>query len=223
MITNPSNTTDTGIIREEITNPPVSYAEGLKNPAVWLLAFAFFALTVCVMGYATWAPSYFNQGFGIGAGMANFYTSVMFLMYIPGSLIAGWLMNRVKNRNAVLIVSFVLSTLIFPLGFRLNSAMIVPYMIIVGLIPSFIAPAVFTLAPETMRTPALGGLALGIIMLGQNAGTIAGPPVVANIVKSSGDWAVGSYPLLIVMVLGIIACLAFAAKKVKKTDAAAKA
>lgn len=141
----------------------------------------------------------------------------MFIVNIVGALICGWLLTKVRNRKLVLVVAVILSTALYPLGFSLKSAsMIVPYVSAIGFVPVFIATTTFTIAPETMPAPELGGLAMGILTIGQNVGSLIGPPIIGNLVKSSGSWAAGNYPMLIVMLISSVAALIFASLKTSK-------
>ncbi|HHW04226.1 MAG TPA: MFS transporter [Thermoanaerobacterales bacterium] len=193
-----------------------SFAEGFRTLNIWLLAIGFAGLMFSVGSISTWTPAYFNQVFGIDAKIANFYTSLIFMINIFGNITAGWLLGKVKNRNSVLVVAVLLSTILYPLGFRLNSqSNILPYIITLGVIPAFIPTTIFTLAPESMPAPELGGLAMGIVNLGSNFGSMIGPPIVGSAVKSGGGWASGSYPILVIMLIALAASIIFA--KVKTT------
>ncbi|MDI3480544.1 MAG: hypothetical protein PWQ97_199 [Tepidanaerobacteraceae bacterium] len=203
-------------------SPQISYAEGFKNSKVWLLAVCFAGLMFCVGSFSTWAPAYFNQDFGIDVKIANFYTSLVFMINIFGNVTAGWLLGKVKNRNAVLVVAVLLSTILYPIGFRLNSPNnILPYIVVLGAIPAFIPTTIFTLAPESMPTPELGGLAMGIVNLGSNFGFMIGPPIVGSVVKSGGEWTSASYPILVVMIIALLASLIFSKIKVSRLNISA--
>jgi len=202
---------------------PVSYAEGFKTPGIWLLAVGFVALMFCAVGYTTWAPVFYNEVFGIDPATANFYASIVFIVNIPGALLCGWILTKVKNHKAILVAAVLISTILYPLGFGINSpGMIVPYVTAIGLVPVFIATTTFTLAPGTMPSPALGGLAMAILTIGQNAGTLAGPPILGNLVEASGNWTTANYPMLIIMLVASIAAIAYARIKVDKSQATAQ-
>lgn len=181
--------------------------KGWKTPVFWLLAVGFFAFMVSCVGYATWAPSYYNQFFGLDARIANLYASLLFLVSILGNVGAGWLLAK-ADRRAVLLGLFIIMSVLYPLGFRLASPdLILPYVIAVGAIGGCIPTAIFTLASEVAPVPGLHGIAMSIVNLGQNMGSLTGPPIVGLAVTSASDWVQGSYPLLATMLLGVIASI----------------
>jgi predicted MFS family arabinose efflux permease len=131
----------------------------------------------------------------------------MSLAVIPSTIVAGYVLDRVRNRYLVLIAATLALGLLLPWSFRLGSAAaVVPYMIVFGLATGFIPTALFTLAPETMLRAEHAGLALGILSVGQNLGMFLGPPVAAAFIERRG-WGAGVVPLVAVMVVGLAASL----------------
>jgi len=78
------------------------------------------------------------------------------------------------------------------------------YMLALGFVSNFVPTLVFTLAPETMPTLQLAGLALAIVAIGSGLGVLTGPPVLGSILNG-GRWTLGSICLGVVMGLGTIA------------------
>ncbi|SHF99489.1 Predicted arabinose efflux permease, MFS family [Desulfacinum infernum DSM 9756] len=222
VVTKPGAKSD-GSVPESHTGAKCSYADGFRTPAIWYLAMGFVALMFCAIGYTTWSPIFYREVFQLEPGKANFYTSLVFIMNIPGALLCGWLLTKVNNQRALLAAAIFISTLLYPLGFALSSAsMIVPYVCAIGLVPVFIATASFTLAPEVMPSPELGGLAMGILTIGQNVGTLIGPPLIGRVV-SGGNWAAGNYPMLAIMLVTSVCAvlLVLDGKKAKRVVAPA--
>ncbi len=192
---------------DHLSAPHGSFGKMLFNPASWILALVFATFNFAFTAYATWSPTYFNQALNVSAETASFYASLMSLAIIPSTLIAGWLLDRVRNRYFVLIAGLLISGVLLMPSFRLGSAnMIVPYMIILGLVAGFIPTATFTLAPETMPDLKFAGLALGLVSVGQNLGLFFGPPIVGSAI-ADGNWAAGVAPLLISLAVGVVAAL----------------
>ncbi len=192
-----------------------SFGRLLFNPASWILALVFAAFNFTFMAYATWAPFYFNQALGVNAPTASFYASLMSLAVIPMTIIAGWMLDRFKQRHLILIAAMVISSLLFVASFQLGSAnAIVPYMIVLGLVGGFIPTATFTLAPETMPDLKFAGLALGIVSVGQNLGMFFGPPVVGSAI-AGGNWVAGIMPLIVSLIIGLAAAIWLSARQPK--------
>jgi len=192
---------------EKQTETPVSYKEGLMSTNTWLLAIAFAGFNFALVGYSTWSPTFLTQLPGIETAAANFYASLPNLVVIPGGIIAGWILDRIRNRKAVLATALTAVTVILIWCFKLGSVSVVaPYMIGLGLIVSFIPSSTFTLAPETAPRPELAGMALGVVSIGQNLGMLMGPPLVAS-AAAGGNWASGTYPIIAASVVAIAAAL----------------
>jgi sugar phosphate permease len=171
----------------------------LLNPFTWLLALAFGAFGFCLLGYSTWTPTFLTDTLGIPPAAASAYASLMFLAAIPANVLGGWVINRLKDRYRMLPVAFLITTILFLWGFRLESvSIVVPYMIALGFSSNFIPTATFTLAPETMPGLVYAALGLAIVMATSNLGALLGPPALGAIL-STGRWSVGSTCLAIVM------------------------
>jgi sugar phosphate permease len=189
------------------TTASTPWGQGLRNLRVWMLGLAFGALAFSLLGYNTWAPTFLTEVLAIPPATASFYASLLFLVGIPGNVVAGWAINRARHRYLLLVGAFVISGLLYAWSFRLGrEAVVAPYMAALGFVSNFIPTAIFALAPETMARPDLAGLSLAIMSVGSNAGVLLGPPVLGAVVDGTG-WTTGSLVLLIVMAFGTIASM----------------
>lgn len=187
--------------------PGGSFGKMLLNPASWLLALTFGAFNFAFMGFATWSPTYFNQGLGLDLATASFYASLGSLAVIPSTFIAGWLLDRVRNRYLVMTAALVICGGLLFWCFQLGRAdVIVPYTVLLSFVAGFVPTATFTLAPETMPDPRWAGLALGIVSIGQNTGMFFGPPIVGGLI-AGGNWAAGVIPPVLAAAIGVAAAI----------------
>jgi MFS family permease len=194
-----------------------SFGRMLLNPASWLLALVFATFTFAFAGFSTWAPSYYMQGLGLSHETATFYASLGSLAVIPATIIAGCVLDRVKNRHLVMTVSLAICGVMLFWCFQLRSAsIIVPYTMVLSFVAGFVPTAMFTLAPETMPDPRWAGLALGIVSVGQNTGMFFGPPIVGNLI-AGGNWAAGVFPLVIAAAIGVGASIMLHARQPRTT------
>lgn len=192
------------------TGSKPSIALGLKEPAIWLLALSFMGYNFVAISFGTWAPSFYQEYFGLNAGTAGFYASLVFLVASFVVVLAGKLLDIISNRYRMLLISVVLTGLVYSYAFMLTSpAQIIPFVIGIGIISSFFAPTVFTLAPETMASPELAGVAMGVVNVGANIGALLGPPLVGAAVNARGIWSQGSIPLAIAMLVCVLASFVF--------------
>ncbi len=187
--------------------PGGSFGKMLLNPASWLLALTFGAFNFAFMGFATWSPTYFNQGLGLDLATASFYASLGSLAVIPSTFIAGWLLDRVRNRYLVMTVALAICGGLLFWCFQLGGTdVIVPYTVLLSFVAGFVPTATFTLAPETMPDPRWAGLALGIVSIGQNTGMFFGPPIVGGLI-AGGSWAAGVIPPVLAAAIGVAASI----------------
>jgi cyanate permease len=191
--------------RAQTAPPPSSaLAQGLLNPPAWLLSLGFGAFAFVLLGYTSWAPTFLTEGLHIDPALASSYASLIFLAAIPATVIAGWLINRLRHRHRLLVAAYLLTTGLLAWGFRLESrAVAVPYMIALGFLSNLIPTATLTIAPETAPDAKSASLALAIVTVGSNAGAMAGPPAIGALL-SAGSWRAGGAGLVIMGIVGTI-------------------
>jgi predicted MFS family arabinose efflux permease len=177
------------------------------TPASWLLALTFGTFAFGQLAYSTWAPSFLTDTLSIPTATASFYTSLLFLAGIVANVSAGWVMNHTPHRPAVPALALAVTGILFWWGFRLESvSSVIPFMLALGFFSNIIPTAVFTLAPETARSPASIGLAMATINVVSNVGILLGPPLLGALV-ANGQWTDGSTLLLAGSLLGVLAAL----------------
>jgi predicted MFS family arabinose efflux permease len=201
VVASPSSS---GPERRSASALPGEFGRMLLNPSAWLLGLSFGMFTFCMIGYNTWAPKFLTDALHVEPAAANGYASLMFLAAIPANVIAGWAINRLRDRYSMLPTAFLITTILLLWSFRLaNVSMVMPYMIALGFTSNFIPTAIFTLSPQTAPSIHLASLALAMVMVGSNAGSVIGPPAIGAVL-SSGDWPAGSMWLASVMGVGTI-------------------
>jgi MFS family permease len=199
-------------IRDKDANPSRDHSFGrmLFHVPSWILALAFATFAFSLLGYNTWAPSFLSENLGADAAEANFYASLMFAAAIPANVIAGWLMNRTQRRYWVLATAFVVAGLLYVWSFNLPTIGIaILYMLALGFATNFIPTSLYTLAPQTMPTLHLAGLALAMVTIGSGVGALTGPPFLGSILES-GNWGMGSVCLVAATGLGVVVSIAAA-------------
>ncbi len=205
----------TDVVNDQSRGSKGSFGRLLLNPASWILALVFGTFNFAFLAYATWAPSYFNQGLGMNPEAARFNASLTSLAVIPSTIIAGRVLDRIRNRQLVLAAALLTSGVLLIWSFQLSSASaVVPYMLVLGLVAGFVPTATFTLAPETVPSLQFAGIALGIVSVGQNVGMFFGPPVVGAFI-AHGNWGAGVIPLLSAITIGVAASIVLQARRAK--------
>ncbi|NLL17790.1 MAG: MFS transporter [Clostridia bacterium] len=190
------------------------YRKGLKSPAIWLLAVGFGGFGFANAAFVTWGPSFLMERHGFAEELANFYVSLSPMVAIGATVIAGWVIDKSGKPKTILLVSSIMACLLYGYAFLLNSvALVVPWMIMLGLFPGFFPTSSFTLAPEAVPTPMLAGLAMALINLMFNLGFMMGPPLVGALVnQAQGNWSAGALPVVAALLITITTSGLFAKK-----------
>lgn len=77
----------------------------LKNFKNWLLAFSSFAYnTVASVLGGLWAVPFIQQAYGVGRDTASFASSMIFLGFVVGGPIAGYLSDYFRERRLLLVI-----------------------------------------------------------------------------------------------------------------------
>jgi predicted MFS family arabinose efflux permease len=184
-----------------------SFAQGFKSPSTWVLTAVGVIFTFCCFGFATYISLYWAEMFyGGDMNPSNWWVAVMYALEIPIVILIGWMLNHVRlgRRRLVGVIGFALYSVILFLCFRVdNPALILPFIIIYPFLEGSIPTVYWTLCPSTARRPEYAGVALGVLNVGLNIGTLLGPPVTGYFIENYG-WAMATIPLAAASILGAI-------------------
>jgi MFS family permease len=131
--------------------------------------------------------------------------SVMTVLLLVSGPFGGWLSDRLGSRKIICVVPMLLLMLLFPLASVVTDGSRLAITVIVGLIGAFVPTGVFSAGPEVVGDERLHGMAMAMILLGQNAGMLLGPLVFGWIVDITGGWHVAFWSLLPVGAAGALA------------------
>ncbi len=196
--------------------PKVSIVAGLKSVPVWLMCISFMCYTFAFIGLTTFMPTYLNQVLNVDSASANLYTSILTFAMIVGGFVCGAMLRRVKREYhpLVYLIFLIIDMIIYSLSFLYTTDTVVIFAAVGGLLLQFVPAILFNNAPDTMPTPALAGVAMGIISLCQNIGGIIAGSVNGAIIQTYG-WLAITWVFVGVGILGILFGIAyvFAMKK----------
>jgi MFS family permease len=97
--------------------------------------------------------------------------------------------DRIGSRKRLYMLGFALAALSLPVVVFVTGNALLALIVFQGIVTSLVPPSIFSAAVETAGDERLGGLAMGIIMAGQNAGALAGPLLFSVLVVSGGGCA----------------------------------
>ncbi|WP_427846690.1 CynX/NimT family MFS transporter [Desulfitobacterium chlororespirans] len=200
--------------------PQPSLKEGLQSVPSWLLCLIFICFATVVSAFTTYFPTYIVQVLGLDVAAANSYSGFMAIGMIVGGLAMGFVLNKVKNRPALLVLCMVLTGAAGYFTFEVsNPNTLLLYVFLAGLAYSMPAATIFTVAPDSARSPAAIGMAMSLCVLGQNIASGIAPVIIGAVVESSGYvWGSATPILLGAGAMGVIFALLFVVAMNKKNS-----
>ena len=186
--------------------PPVaSAAQVLRNRDVWLISLAFGCFNMATMSFATFTPTYLNLVRGMSLTQAALLASVVSMVSIVSCPAGGILSDKIGSRKRPYVLGLVLMAAIMPLIAVMGSSALIVLVITQGLIGGLVPTNIFSAGVEIVGDERLGGLAMGIIMVGQNAGMLVGPLAFGALIGSAGGWPLAFGSLAVMCLLGALA------------------
>jgi Arabinose efflux permease len=188
--------------------------EGLGSAATWLLGIVFFVFAFGCGVVTSFSSTYCQKAFGFSTAQANSYTSLLTIGMIIGGVVAGFILNRTKNRPLVLVITMILSAIVFILTFVYGKNWVMAYMLVGGFIIQMVPATIFTIAPEAAASPATIGITMGVITSFMNLGGLG--PSMAGMALEKG-FQVATTVNVLISAVGVIAAILFAMAMKKKT------
>ena len=177
----------------------------LHNPTVWWLGAAFAGYCTAVFAVGTFLPTYLYTVRGVALAQAARLTSITSLMSIFSGPAGGLISDRIGSRKRVYLFGLIAGAIILPLTGAASLPMLIVLVAAQGLFLSVTPPNIFAAAVETGRETGGSGLAMAVVMMGQNAGVLIGPLMFGVLVGATGGWAIAFASLPIVCLLGVLA------------------
>jgi MFS family permease len=184
---------------------PEDIKRALRDRNLWFISILFCCFNYVFNAFVTWTPTFLNEVRGNSLATASLIVSLMTIFAIVSSPIAGWVSDRIGSRKLICVVPMLLMMLLLPFAFSLSAPLFRPYGIVLGLIAGFIPTGVFSAGVEILGDRRLSGMAIAVIMIGQNAGMLLGPFLFGAIVGSMGGWQTAFWMLAPVAALGAVA------------------
>ena len=170
-------------------------------------------VAVCFALYATqhismmnWLPTYMLEVYGVSTVFAATVPALVLVFNAIGNYLGAWAMGRgcpiwlllALGAGGMALTEVGIFSGVFPETIRL--ALALGFGIAGGLIPASALAA----APVYAPTPALIGTMSGLMVMGSNTGQLFGPPALAAIRESAGNWDSTLWLLLSLAVAGVV-------------------
>jgi len=177
----------------------------LRNRDLWLITFLFCCFNVGFISFFTWTPTFLNTVRGTSLARASLLIGIVPMSTIVSLPISGWISDRMGSRKVVCVIPLILLMTLWPLVFFVREGLFLPLVITIGLVGGFIPTGVFSAGSEVVGDERLAGMAMAVIMVGQNAGMLMGPLAFGWIVEVTGGWQIAFWALVPVCAAGAIA------------------
>lgn len=198
------------------------FVEGLKSRSTWMLFLAAVCYTFACFGFATYISNYWANTFFLPEGVtaatatteqmnaamaqSNPYTGLLYAIAIVFVILCGFMLNHIslKRRRFVGAIGMVIWIFILYFAFRIEDpGMLLPYVIIYPIVEGSIPAVFWTICGTSAKKPQYAAVAIGVLNIGLNLGTLFGPPVTGMVIESMG-WHEATIPLCIASLLGAI-------------------
>jgi MFS family permease len=182
----------------EAADPP------LRNRNIWLLSAAFAFFNMALLAYATFLPTFIHTQRGVPLEQAALLASLSAVIPIFSAPAGGILSDRVGSRRRPFLAGFVLSALLLPLAAFLSLGGLTVLIVLLGLAAGLIPTNIFSAAVEATGDESQSGMAMAVIMVGQNAGVLLGPAIFGALVETWG-WTIAFASLGVMSLGGLVA------------------
>lgn len=195
---------------------------GVKNLRIWLIGLFFATLLVCCVGFLSFATEFFSTVYGMEKADAGALASLGYWFTVVGGVAAG-VVSRVRKGNSLkgqfiqLILCAVLSMAVYPFGFLVPQAAIVPFLFACGFVNGYTCGVAFGTAPRLVAKPQVTGISMGIIFTCQNISSFCASPLTGACVNG-GNWTGAVLPMLGITGLGLIFCIVCAILQARQPD-----
>ncbi len=183
----------------------IHMARALRNRDIWLVATAFGAFNAAVIGFATYMPTFLATERGLTLTRAALVASIPTLITVFSAPGGGVLSDRIGSRKKPYLVGLALAAVLLPLTGAASGNALLALVTISGLVLGLVPTNIFAAAVEAAGDERQGGMAMAVVMVGQNAGMLLGPMIFGALVDSAAGWPAAFASLSLMALLGLLA------------------
>ena len=192
----------------DIESEDASVMDGLRSMPQWILAGVGLCYTYCCFTFANWITSYWTEVTPWGASATATWVGILFLIEMIYTWIVGGILDRVKNRKLVGIAGLVIYGVLGFAMFTMTDILAIRVLTFTYTIFEALAvTAVWALSPDTAKDPRYAGVALGVLNIGLNLGTLLSAPVSGAIQQTAGWGGVAVSFVAVAIVGGVLLAL----------------
>ena len=186
------------------SQPAVTSTQVLRNRNIWLLAAAFAAFNAATIGLGTYMPTFLNAQRGLSLPQAALVSSITTMVVIFSAPAGGILSDKIGSRKKPYLAGLAATIVLLPFVGVLNVTWLLVLVVVNGLVMGAIPTNIFAAAVEAAGDERQGGVAMAVIMVGQNTGMLLGPAVFGALIEGAG-WPAAFASLAVMSALGLLA------------------
>lgn len=197
----PSSTKDEG---EKNELPKDAIKMEVQNKRIWIVALTFATFTFSLFAFNTWISTYLVESSSMSLAHAAIIPAIISFFMIGSNLCGGWLLKRFENNFYVFAIPPLVMALVWP-TFLIDSQLIFYVSAaILGMIGGVTPTILFASAPKLAKRKETIGIAMSIIIIGENAGILIGPELFGILRDLTGDFQASFW---IIMFVGLLTAL----------------
>jgi MFS family permease len=200
----PAIATGTAQSSAAVPDRGVTSAQVLRNRNIWLLAAAFAAFNAAAVGLGTYMPTFLNSERGLPLAQAALISSIITIVTIFSAPAGGVLSDRIGSRKKPYLAGLAAAIILLPLVGALSMTWLIVLVVVAGLALGIVPTNIFAAAVEAAGDERQGGVAMAVIMVGQNAGMLLGPVIFGALADGAG-WPAAFASLAVMTALGLLA------------------
>lgn len=167
--------------------------------------------------FLTWLPTYLQATRGLTILKSGFYTAVPYAVAVPGTILIGWLSDRLlrgapvesgRRRTLVAIMMLCSSGILLTPWITDTALILAVFSISLTSIGSAVGLNI-ALLNDLLRNPANIGRANGILVTGGNLFGVAAPIVTGYVVSGTGNYDYAFLTAGVLLLVGASVCLIF--------------
>ncbi|MGV8084431.1 MAG: CynX/NimT family MFS transporter [Coriobacteriia bacterium] len=196
----------TGHNHADLEDASVNMFKVLKYPSVWMLTLVAFFFCVACFGWCTWAASYWSEVGGLDFDFANSIVGWIYMAEIFIVILEGFILDKIKSRKRFGVIMSALYGILLFFAFTFHAPWwILTFAILYPWLEGAICTVFWTICPQATPDPRLAAAALAMLVIGMNAGMVAGPPLAGMLIETTG-WTIAS---IVIGVAGLLCAVFF--------------
>jgi predicted MFS family arabinose efflux permease len=189
----------------DVESSDVKILEGIKSLSSFTLALAAACFTFCSFTFVSWVSAYWDTVTTWSVEEIGRWVAILYLVEMVYAWIIGGILNKVKNRKRTGVIGFTIYGFLGLAAFIItNQPLILAFIFIFPIFDALVPCICWTIGPETATKPIYAGIALGILNIGLNLGTLLSAPVSGAFVEAFG-WSAAGGAMLGAAVIGVVA------------------